>query len=159
MGLPFLGQLFTFLSFGRYNALAPTIPDGETSELQTDAAGNLKVSVVSSVTPGAVTTTKASFNTPAASGTIKSAAGTFYLFTGVNQGATTRHIMVFDKSGAVVNGDEPIFQMRVPAGNNFTFAFDRGWPFANGIRWAVSSTAGNATLDGAATFTGNAESL
>lgn len=76
---------------------------------------------------------------------------------GVNEGASSRWLMVFNSPTNPVNGAEPLFAFPVGAGGVAVLELPRPRTFSAGIAWAISSTAGTYTRDAAATFRVHAE--
>lgn len=155
---------------GRYNATPPTLSDGQESEIQLDAAGNLKVylasllagedvanavlgtvrkhPIVSTYSPSSST----SFGT-AVTANAKNTAGILKGVDVTNINAAIRYLQIFNSTGstATVLHSFPIpagsatVPSRLTLGEQFFGA--NGLYLSTGITWGISTT--NATYTGA----------
>ena len=157
--------IFNWLGHGRYNTTSPVLTPASTGELQLDAAGNLKVTVVPTASvspnlssPAGNSTTRWSDPTGlAAKGQVSSAASMLYRAMGANEGGAKRWIMVFDATSAPTEGAVPVFAIPVVEGGSFVLDLPRGRRFDKGVAWAASSQPGALAFDGAAKVWLNAE--
>lgn len=153
--MSFLGTIFQFMSFGRYNTTAPTTTNGQPQELQCDVNGNLKI-IIASATPAA--TAWIDTATLTYQGVVKAAPGTLYQLVATNENATNqRWLQFFDSASVPANTAVPKLQFKINAGQLVYFETARGRAFAAGMSWAVSSTSGTLTIDATSTFWVNAE--
>lgn len=132
-------------------------PDNSLADAQATSSGALKVAIAED-SSFASTFVDPAAGTPLTYRRVASsvAAKMRWIF-GVNEGATTRWIMLFDANSFPANGAEPMIAFPVPAGQPFSLELTRGRSLTTGLTWVVSSTANNLTADAAATFRVNVE--
>lgn len=149
--------IFKFLGLARYNATAPTLTNGASSELQVDSTGRLLVNT------GAISTTWADGGAAAAEKVVKASAGKLWQIFGRNTGASAQWIFIFNHaaSGASrpANGSTAALftPVRVAAGESFAIVLDRPRAFATGLYWGISSTDATFTYASGGTFVVAAE--
>lgn len=163
---------------GTYNATPPVLVDGQTTGLQYDSSGNLKVveanqplaednanGVIWVCQRPLATATNSWSRTSSASGgigtagaSIKGSAGRVRYVSVTNANATTGfYFGLYNKATAPVNSDVPVERKYVPPQTTSSTTtpsviFDfgpEGFSFATGIGVAASSTVGSLTLLGA----------
>lgn len=139
--------MFRWDAHARYQQTLPTLADGELGELQLDQRGRLRVAVEATVNPIAENSTRLIPTAAAASGQIAAAQANLLELVGHSETSTACYLMLFDQTGAPLNGATPKQKFRIPADCPL-FSIDlRSKPasYTNGIRWAASSTAGTLT--------------
>lgn len=155
-----LSQVFNFLAGGQYTTAPTPITPGSSGPLLCDQYGRLVV-VQNGVgsAPGVGGNTWSNVVNPGASASVKTTAATLYHVIWSNEGAAKGWLMVFDRNTAPTTGAVPVLTFPVAAGVQASEEFPRGFPFANGIQWAVSSQPATYAALGGATFAVNTEYL
>jgi hypothetical protein len=151
----FSQTIFKWLGLARYNAVLPSVANGEAVELQATNRGVLRVNVdnVTDVAAGNAGTWVFSPNTSGtliASGLlVTGAANLGAVDVYVKTGGTT--LMVFDATSLPANGTAPKLRIYLPAGPvNVAKVFrdaGNGIPFTTGVFLACSSTDTTLTYD------------
>lgn len=153
--MSFLGTIFQFMAFARYNASAPTTSSAQPQELQCDINGNLLVNIAAQ--GGNTPTSWNDFAPSSYSGVIKNAGGKLFSLYAANVGASTRYLMLFDAAALPANGAVPKIVIPLAVNDADLFPFVRPKSFTTGIVWGASSTATTLTIDATATIGVNAE--
>lgn len=150
--LPFSQTVFKWLGFGRYNAVLPTIANGQAAEMQVDRRGRLRV-----VTSADDSASELLYDDSAVGyrRIVKASAGEVAYMIAANGGASDRWLHVFNASGYPADGSSPLFRLKVVAGQTGALDLPLRRAFATGIVWAVSSTFSTLTLDTGATVAVN----
>jgi hypothetical protein len=134
-----LATMFQFLGFARYNTTPPTTLNGQPTELQCDAQGNLNVNLAGYGGSAA----SLWFDGMGFQGIAKNAPGKLGTVYASNEGSAGKvWLMIFDKPTNPANGDVPKVQLPLAAGEDKLWPFRQPRAFALGIVWGVSSTPG-----------------
>lgn len=149
--------IFKFIGLARYNAITPTLTNGDTCEAQCDSSGRLLVNA------GAINTTWADSGAAAAEKVVKASSGKLWQVFGRNTGASAAYVFIFNHAagGGARPANGSTAQMFVPvkvaAGEAFSVELPRARAFSTGLYWAASSTDATFTYDAAATLVVSAE--
>lgn len=148
-----------------YNATAPTLTDGDSTSLQTDENGNLKVTKATAdagedltnnvqgvltkpVASGTYATTGYQENGSVTKANIKASAGNVYSIRVTNTNAAVRYFQLHNKATAPAAGETAQASYLIPAGTAtnpgvlelLSTFFAPSAYFATGIGWAISTT-------------------